>query len=396
MKTLALHAGSMFDGFSLSDPATVYVAGDRIVRVDREGALPADGTALVDFGTEACLLPGLIDTHVHLAFDAGPDPVASLAAMDDETLLAHMRDAARSALDAGITTLRDLGDRDFLSLKLVEELAGRPELGPEILPAGPPLTVHGGHCHFLGGEVEGAEALRAAVRERHARGCRVIKIMASGGHMTPDSVPPHVSQYSLADLRVVVDEAHGLGLPVAAHVHGVQAVQDAVEAGVDSLEHLTFLTSDGAGPDEGLLKTVADSGSFVSLTVGSDPGKAVQPHGDLLKHVETMRKAWTELRALGADVVVGSDAGIAPFKPHDVLPHGVRDLQGFAGMTPLEALTAVTSVAARACRVEGRKGQIAPGADADILAVHGNPVADPAALFAIEAVFRAGVQVRGR
>lgn len=137
MNSRAIHAGSMFDGFSLSGPATVHVSGGRIVRVDRTGALPADGSEVIDLGHSACLLPGLIDTHVHLAFDAGSDPVTSLAAASDSELLAHMRAAARSALLAGITTVRDLGDRGYLSLALVEEMAKHSEQGPEILAAGP-------------------------------------------------------------------------------------------------------------------------------------------------------------------------------------------------------------------------------------------------------------------
>ncbi|MEU4097715.1 amidohydrolase family protein [Streptomyces sp. NPDC026673] len=371
----------------------MYVRGERIVRVDRTGALPSDGTEVRDLGARTCLLPGLVDSHVHLAFDAGPDPVASLAATGDADLLAHMREAARSALNAGITTVRDLGDRGYLSLALADELARHPERGPEILAAGPPLTTPGGHCHFFGGEVEGAEALRAAVRERHARGCAVVKIMASGGNMTPGSVPPHASQYGPEDLRVVVEEAHRLGLPVAAHAHGTQAIRDALDAGVDSLEHATFLTADGVDPDPGLIRAVVDSGSFVSLTLGLDPRHAIDPPKAMAAHVDRILAMMGELHRAGAKVVVGSDAGIGPVKPHDVLPHGVGDLARL-GVDPLDALMSVTSLAARLCRVEGRKGRIAAGADADLLAVEGDPAQDPAAVLNVRAVFRAGVRVR--
>ncbi|WP_199791361.1 metal-dependent hydrolase family protein [Streptomyces sp. 142MFCol3.1] len=393
MNSFAIHAGSMFDGFSLSGPATVYVSGDRIVRVDRTGALPAYGSEVIDLGRSACLLPGLIDTHVHLAFDAGPDPVTSLVSASVSELLVHMRAAARSALLAGVTTVRDLGDPGYLSLTLVEEMVGHPELGPEILAAGPPLTTPGGHCHFFGGEVEGAEALRAAVREHHARGCAVIKIMASGGHMTPDSVAPHASQYGLADLRVVVDEAHRLGLPVAAHAHGIQAISDAVEAGVDSLEHVSFLSADGIAPDHDLIDTIVRKGTFVSLTLGQDPSAAVQIPEAVAEFVDALLDIYSSLHKHGANVVIGSDAGIGPAKPHNVLPHGVADLTRL-GVAPLDALISMTSSAARLCRVEGRKGRIAAGADADILVVTGNPAEDPAAILDVQAVFRAGIRVR--
>ncbi|WP_432186345.1 amidohydrolase family protein [Streptomyces sp. Tue6028] len=393
MNSFALHAGSMFDGFSLSGPSTVYVSGDRIVRVDRTGALPTDGSQVIDLGRSACLMPGLIDTHVHLAFDAGPDPVTSLASASVSELLVHMRAAARSALLAGVTTVRDLGDPGYLSLTLVEEMSGHPELGPEILAAGPPLTTQGGHCHFFGGEVEGAEALRAAVRERHTRGCAVIKIMASGGHMTPDSVAPHASQYGLADLRVVVDEAHRLGLPVAAHAHGIQAIRDAVEAGVDSLEHVSFLSADGIAPDPDLIDTIVRKGTFVSLTLGLDPAVDLQMSEAKAEFVHALWDIYISLHKYGANVVIGSDAGIGPVKPHNVLPHGVADLARL-GVAPLDALISMTSSAARLCRVEGRKGRITAGADADILVVSGNPADDPAAILDVQAVFRAGIRVR--
>lgn len=383
----------MFDGIDMSGPTTIHVADGRIMSVDRTGGLPADRGDMVDLGPESCLLPGLIDSHVHLAFDAGPDPVAALIKADDAELLVQMRHAARSVLHAGITTVRDLGDRSYLALTLAEEFRQQPERGPEILAAGPPLTTPGGHCHFFGGETAGAQALRAAVRERHARGCAAVKIMVSGGHMTPGSLPPYASQYTLADLRVVVEEAHRLGLPVAAHAHGAAAITDAVKAGVDTVEHATFLTADGSGPDPDLLAAVATSGSFISLTLGVDPRLAFEIPPVLAAQAEMVYGAYRDLHKLGAKVVIGSDAGTGPFKPHAVLPHGVGDLVQL-GISPLDALASVTSIAAQACGVAGRKGRIAVGADADLLAVNGNPVDDPAALLNVGAVFRSGVRIR--
>ncbi|WP_440098815.1 amidohydrolase family protein [Streptosporangium sp. H16] len=394
MTSLAIHAGLMFDGTSLSGPATVFVEDGRITGVDTTGVLPPDGVDLIDLGTDTFLMPGLVDPHVHLGFDAGPDPVTAFTTADDAELLARMRTAAGRALRAGITTVRDLGDRDYLALALSAEMGRCPGEGPEILAAGPPITTPGGHCHFMGGAAEGAAALRAAVRDRHERGCAVVKIMLSGGNMTPGSPPPHESQYSAADLRVVVDEAHRLGLPVAAHAHGTRAIGDALAAGVDSIEHATFVTADGVDADPVLLAAIAGSDVFVSVTIGVVPGDSplVLPP-EVAKRVQAVHEALRALYRLGARIVLGTDAGIMPAKPHDVLPYAIAQFTA-EGPSPLEALTAATSLAAQACGVTDRKGRIAVGADADLLAVTGNPLDDLDRLRDVRAVFRAGVRVR--
>ena len=174
----------MFDGVgttTLADPLVVVEDG-RITSVafGPRTAAPPDAE-LVDL-PGATLLPGLVDAHVHLAFDAGPDSVGALADRDDDAVLDAMAVAAPAQLAAGVTTVRDLGDRDYLTLRLRERSGPL----PTIAAAGPPITSPGGHCHFLGGEaVQGIDGVRAAVREHAARGVDVIKVMASGGNLTP-------------------------------------------------------------------------------------------------------------------------------------------------------------------------------------------------------------------
>jgi imidazolonepropionase-like amidohydrolase len=273
-QTLILRAGQVFDGERTLGQATVVIQDGKISDLDTSGAPPPEGAEVVDFGSDACLLPGLIDAHVHLAFDASAEVVKSLAACDDGALLDHMAAASVRALHAGVTTVRDLGDRNYLSLKLSQRF--RSAALPHIVAAGPPITTNGGHCWFLGGEAEGETALRAAVRERAERGCDVVKVMVSGGNLTPGS-QPHESQYDLAALRIVTDEAHRAGLPAAAHVHGAQAVADAVEAGFDTLEHVTFFTASGVDADPALLDRIAASGVVVSVTAGSIPAGPAPP-----------------------------------------------------------------------------------------------------------------------
>jgi imidazolonepropionase-like amidohydrolase len=388
-----IHAGALFDGFTLTGPATIRVEHGTIVELDRAGRIPPSEFT-DDFGPDACLLPGLIDTHVHLSFDASPNPVTSLEGLSDTDLLAAMRTAARTALSAGVTTVRDLGDRNYSALRLADEFKAHPERGPHILAAGPPITTIGGHCFFLGGEAEGSQALLNAVRERHARGCAVIKVMVSGGNMTPGSAPDQ-SQYGVEDVRVIVNEAHRLGLPVAAHAHGTGAIKDALEAGVDSIEHVTFWATDADdAPDENLLKALSNSEVAVSLTVGDDfTAASFDPPAAILRRFATIKQAYAALVEQGAHVVIGSDAGVAPHKHHAVLPHGVIQLAEL-GADPLTALTAATSTAAKVVGLQDRKGRLAEGWDADLLVLPGNPVDDLSHLLDPQAVYRAGTRIR--
>lgn len=388
---LAVRASRLFDGDRSFGPSTVLIGGGRIVDVDTTGSAPPAHAEILDLGRDVCLLPGLIDAHVHLALDASTDVVARLATLDDSQLLAQMARSARRALRAGITTVRDLGDRSFLALRLREQLGSWHDPGPEIIASGPPITIRAGHCHFFGGAATGAQALRTAVVERAERGCDVVKVMVSGGHLTPGN-SPHDSQYDLADLRLIVTEAHRLGLRTAAHVHGPRSIADAVSAGFDTLEHVTFLTEDGVRADPTIMAAIVESGAVVSATVGEVPGLGGMP-ATIAHNLEIVIESWARLHRSGVPIVPGTDAGVAPSKPHDVLPYGLAALSGL-GMTNLEALRAATSVAAAACGLTGRKGQLVPGADADLLAVTGDPLTDLRAVHDVVAVIRAGHRIR--
>ena len=251
--------------------------------------------------------------------------------------------------------------------------------------SGPLITRRGGHCWFLGGQADGVDGVRAAVAQRVAAGVDVIKIMATGGLMTP-GFGVHESQYGPAELRAACEAAHDCGLAVTAHAHGPRGIAESVAAGVDGVEHATFLTADG-----------------VELDVG---------HGGSTRGGGCVRRCHRGLAARGAAAAARrcaptravpgqrrpDAAGRGPrgvqfrrrgrvAKPPDVLPHGVI-LFASLGFSTVEALAAVTSVAARACGVGSRKGRLAPGFDADILAVAGDPTTDVRALLKVRAVFR--------
>jgi imidazolonepropionase-like amidohydrolase len=383
----AIRAARLFDGVSLVPRPVVLVRDGVIVSV---GSAPPSDAAIVDLaehGGDVTLLPGLVDGHVHLVLDASDDPVRRLAGSSDEQLLEGARAAAQRALTAGITTVRDLGDRGYVALRLRESASGAL---PEILAAGPPLTTPRGHCWFLGGEASGVSGVRAAVRARVERGVDVIKTMATGGEITPGT-QPFESQYGLPELRAIVSEAHGAGLPATAHAHSAAGIADACAAGFDSIEHATFLTPTGAESDPVVLAALVRAGTVVSATLGWLPGQPLSPRVAALEPVldATFRRTYES----GVKLIVTSDCGINPTKPHDVLPYGAEMFLR-TGAAPIEALRAVTSAAADACRVGHRKGRVARGYDADLLAVRGNPLSDVAALRNVDAVYRAGVRVR--
>ncbi|MEV0583978.1 amidohydrolase family protein [Nonomuraea sp. NPDC050310] len=369
---LTIRAGRLFDGHDFLEDQVVTVGDGRVTEVAR------GGSARVDLGG-ATLLPGLVDCHVHLAFDAGPDPIARLTTAGDEELLELMRESAARHLAAGVTTVRDLGDRGFLALQLTG--------GPEVLAAGPPITTVRGHCWWLGGEVSGEAEIREAVRERARRGTHVVKMMLTGGEMT-EGTHSHLAQFTLAEARAAAEEAHALGLPIAGHAHGRPGVAIALEAGFDTVEHCSFLTADSVETDFDLLGKLAGAGTVVSVTAGVVPVGGPPPP----RIVALLPKLIANMQALyscGVPFVIGTDAGVGPPKPHGVLPHAVEQLAGI-GYAPLDLLRAVTSVAARVCRVGDRKGRIRPGYDADLVAVDGDPLTDPSALLRPVAVYRAG------
>jgi imidazolonepropionase-like amidohydrolase len=378
---VALRAARLFDGERLLEGGALVIEGPAVVDV---GAVPA-GVPTEDLG-DATLLPGLVDTHQHLVFDGNGSLEEQVRDRSDDDLRDRARENARRALQAGITTIRDLGDRGFVTLDL------RDESGlPTVLAAGPPLTPTGGHCWYLGGVCADVDALLAAVEDRRARGCDTVKIMVTGGAHTP-SFPMWSSQFDLDALRAAVDAAHTAGLPVAAHCHGADGTLLAVEAGVDTIEHCSFMRDGGrTEPDEGVLDRIAASGIPVSATMGRLPDHTAPPMVE--QNIRAIQDALRDLRGRGATIVAGTDAGIGPGKPHDVLPHAASWLAEI-GLDGRGVLATMTSTAAEVVGVGNRKGRLAAGYDADVLAVRGDPIADPSALLDVLGVWRAGVPVR--
>lgn len=385
-RLLGVRAARCFDGHTLQEgPVLVLVRDGLIVDVDRTGAAAPEGTELVELG-DCTLLPGLIDSHVHLSWD----PLGrheDMATTATDVLVARAQRHAEQALHAGVTTLRDLGDRAFATVDLRDTWAS----GPELLVAGPPITPTRGHCWFLGGEADTRDDVVAAVAERAARRTDWVKVMATGGFSTSgtDPVVPH---YPPATLTALVEAAHGHGLPVAAHAHATAGIADAVAAGVDTVEHCTFHAHDRPGVvvDARTVEAMAARGTCASITVARARADRPQWIQDVVNRMGARALA---LLAAGVPVALSTDAGIIPTKPHDVLPADLVHAAGL-GLTNQQVLTAATATAARACGIAHRAGRLTPGYGADLLAVAGNPLHTITALLDVRAVFKAGVRTR--
>jgi imidazolonepropionase-like amidohydrolase len=203
-----------------------------------------------------------------------------------------------------------------------------------------------------------------------------------------------LSQYGPAELRAAVEEAHRHNLPITAHAHGTQSVADAVEAGVDGLEHVSFMTADGVdeAPPE-IVRSIVEKRIVLGLTLGAVLIPGMKPPQAIASRLPALMANARKLCESGAPYTVGTDAGIAPIKPHDVLRWAAAHL-GQLGIASADALRIMTSEAADACGLGHRKGRLSPGYDADILAVDGNPFDDPTALHNIRAVYCRGAAIR--
>ncbi|MFE3600761.1 amidohydrolase family protein [Streptomyces sp. NPDC059142] len=370
------------DGAILIEGESIVAVGPRKEIEERAGA----DVPRFEFG--GTVLPGLIDAHVHLAFDGGADPVATLQGSTDDVLFEDMRRRAEQLLRSGVTTARDLGDRGGLALRLASEINDRRTAGPRIVSAGTPATTLGGHCHFLGGEVSGKVEIRDLVRRNLAAGAGVIKAMVTGGGLTKDGPKSHQSQFSAEELAALVEEAHIAGVPVAAHAHGADGIAAAVEAGVDTIEHCTWMSSDGLDFRPDVVQQI------IAKNITVCP--AVSPHWQMLprffgeERAAAMFDLVRQMADSGVRLIAGTDAGVqrAGFD-------GLVTALGFyshLGLSNASIIDMATSQAADALGLGDVTGKVAPGFRADLLLVDGDPLADLSALSGVRAVFASGLR----
>lgn len=372
----------------LTSGVLVLVEDGVIVGVETGAATPPHGCP-VTYLPGTTLLPGLIDTHTHLCGDSSVGALDRLTERDPAELDAAVDAALVAHLDRGVTTVRDLGDQSW---SVVDRHRHQRLDRPRVIAAGPPVTSIGGHCASMGGAVRGVPELRRAVRTRAERGADLVKIMTSGGVTTPGT-DIHACQFSLDEVRAVVEEAHRHGLPVTAHAHALDAVRQCVAAGVDGIEHCSCATPGGAVTPPDLAAEIASAGIAVCPTLGFDLS-ALDGHGHaaVSRHLADRRPQVRTLHRAGVDLISGVDSGIHPAKPHGGLAESVIDLVS-CGIPAVTALASATSRAARACGLTERTGRLLAGLDADLLLVTGDPSTDVTALRAVRTVVRRGRQI---
>jgi imidazolonepropionase-like amidohydrolase len=385
----------VFDGRTLEDDRGVLVSGGVIEWVGpRDRAPKTAAAAREEPGAGRTLTPGLIDCHVHLAFDGEPDFAGEAAELTPVLATVKAIANARRHLAHGVTTVRDLGGPFDVVPGLAKAISAGRVPGPRTLSAGHALTITGGHGHNIAfaREVDGPDALRKAVREEIRAGATAIKLVATGGVLTPGIGLDFIA-FGDDELAAVVSEAHTWGRTVAAHSIGYDGTAAAVRAGVDSIEHGQLI-------DEPTATQMGERGTFLVPTFSAMLGIAEHPESVPAYAVEKARtvvdqakETFRRVLRLGVPVALGTDAG-TPHNPHGNAPHELARMVEW-GMPPLDALRAATSGAAALLRMDDRIGSIAPGMRADLAVFDGEPIDDVEALAEPSLVLQDGEVVAG-
>ncbi|MEG8177672.1 amidohydrolase family protein [Nocardia terpenica] len=355
------------------DDAALVVADGLITacgtRAEVEPTVP--DAVRYDFPT-GTILPGLIDSHVHLALGGERDPIAPLLHHTPDTLLRNMIERARQALAAGVTTVRDLGDRHGGAARLRDLIAAQSVSGPRILAATVPLTCPGGHLAALGGEVASRREIRDRIRRNADLGADLIKVMASGGALTPGGPPMWAAQFDADQLGYIVEQAEEVGLPVAAHAHGTDTIAHCVTAGVRTIEHCSWRTADGLRYDEAVAAAIARRNVAVCRCISGDWRGFLAQLGE--RNAAALCDAIQRMRRAGVRFIAGTDAGVpgAPFGDYA----GMLEFFAEIGFPNGEVVDMATVHAADALGIADRVGRLEIGYEADVLVVDGDPLTD--------------------
>jgi imidazolonepropionase-like amidohydrolase len=357
------------------EKGAVAVNGNMISFVrPTKGIKPSRKDEVFDISGKS-ILPGFIDAHVHLCLDGSPDPMTSLLKDSTPQLTLKAAHHARQILDAGVTTIRDMGGRDYVDLAIRDGVESGLLQGPRMICSGRVICMTGGHGWQFGREADGTDEIREAVREQLKMGANFIKMIATGGVMTK-GVDPGATQFTLEELLAGVEEARKAGRRTATHAQGTEGIKNSLWAGVNSIEHGFFL-------DDEAIELMLEMNAYLVPTLNAPyqiikggvkrgvPRYAVEKSKAVMKsHFQSVRRAYK----LKIPIAMGTDAG-TPFNCHG---ENLKEMELLvkAGMTPMEAIVATTKTASEVLALEKKVGTLEKGKLADLVVVDGDPLKD--------------------
>jgi len=357
------------------EDGTVVIEGNTLSFVGPSQELKASRQDMVYDISGKTILPGLIDSHVHLCLDGGPDPMTSLSRDSIPTVALKAAYHARLTLEGGVTAVRDLGGRDHVDIAIRNAIESGLIPGPRMICSGRPICMTGGHGWEFGREADGIDGVRQAVREQLKAGIDVVKLMATGGIMTR-GVDPGSAQFTLEELIAGVEEAKKAGRRTATHAQGTEGIKNALWAGIDSIEH-------GFSLDEEAIELMLERKTYFVPTLSAPyhiikagmkagvPAFVVEKSKAVAKiHFQSVKKAYKA----GVAIAVGTDAG-TPFNRHGA---NLKELELLInmGFTPMDAIVAATKTASEVLGLERKIGTLEKGKLADLIVVDGDPLED--------------------
>jgi imidazolonepropionase-like amidohydrolase len=395
MPALILRNARLIDGTGSQprDGVTVIVDDGRIesVRPTSGGDGPDDPSATLLDLQGRTLLPGLINAHCHIMFDAGPDPIASVSRLEVAPAVLKAAKRGEDMLRAGITTGRDLGGYEYGELALRDAFASGDLPGPRLRCAGKVITMTGGHGWPIGLESDGPDAVRRSARENLKRGADCLKFMATGGVLTP-GVEPGASQLDEGELRAGVEEARKVGKRTASHAQGTSGIKNALRAGIDTIEHGIYLDDEAIEMmvQRGVVFVPTLAAPYQIIEAGEARGIPLWALEKSRRVVDAHRRSFEWAMAAGVTIAAGNDGG-TPFNPSDDLITELRLMVDY-GMNTLAALRTATYGSARALGLSEELGTVQVGKFADLIVLDegADPVANITSLAQVETVIRAG------